>query len=100
MAAASRWWRARLCFPAAATRADRVATLGDTMRRRLVEGKGADPERTVVIPDWIDCEAVVPTPRDNEFARVNGLTDKFVVMHSGNLGLSQGLETLVEAAAA
>ncbi len=86
------------CFLAA--RADRVATLGDTMRQRLVEGKGADPERTVVIPDWIDCEAVVPTPRDNEFARVNGLTDKFVVMHSGNLGLSQGLETLVEAAAA
>ncbi len=97
-AAVDRALQAVNCFLAA--RADRVATLGDTMRRRLVEGKGADPERTVVIPDWIDCEAVVPTPRDNEFARVNGLTDKFVVMHSGNLGLSQGLETLVEAAAA
>jgi len=85
------------CFLAA--RADRVAALGDTMRRRLIEGKGADPARTVVIHDWIDCDAVTPTPRDNEFARANGFTDKFVVMHSGNLGLSQGLETLVDAAA-
>src|SRR3989441_3994919 len=85
------------CF--LAPRADRVATPGDTMRRRLVEGKGADPERTVVIPDWIDCGAVGPTPRDNEFARVNGLTDKFVGMHSGNVGLSQGLEARGEAGA-
>ncbi len=80
-------------------RADRNLALGETMRRRLIEGKGADPRRTQIIADWIDCEAVVPAPRDNAFARVHGLHDKFVVMHSGNIGLSQGLETLVEAAA-
>ena len=80
-------------------RADRTLALGETMRRRLIEGKGADPGRTVVIPDWIDCEAVVPAPRDNAFARAHGLVDRFVVMHSGNIGLSQGLEVLVEAAA-
>jgi lipopolysaccharide/colanic/teichoic acid biosynthesis glycosyltransferase/glycosyltransferase involved in cell wall biosynthesis len=85
------------CFLAGA--ADRNLALGETMRRRLIEGKGADPARTVVIPDWIDCEAVVPTARDNAFARENGLVGKFVVMHSGNIGLSQGLEVLVEAAA-
>ncbi|OLD53654.1 MAG: hypothetical protein AUI64_05985, partial [Acidobacteria bacterium 13_1_40CM_2_64_6] len=96
-AAVDRALQAVNCFLAA--RADRVATLGDTMRRRLIEGKGADPARTVVIPDWIDCDAVIPAPRDNAFARANGFTGKFVVMHSGNLGLSQGLETLVEAAA-
>src|SRR3989454_32058 len=80
-------------------RADRNLALGETMRRRLSEGKGADPRRTQIIADWIDCEAVVPAPRDNAFARVHGLHDKFVVMHSGNIRLSQGLETLVEAAA-
>lgn len=80
-------------------RAERVVAIGETMRRRLIDGKGADPARTSVIADWIDCEAVVPVPRDNAYARAHGLVEPFVVMHSGNIGLSQGLQTLVEAAA-
>ena len=95
--AIERMLQAVTCF--LARRADRNLVLGETMRRRLVEGKGADPARTFVIPDWIDCDAVVPTARDNAFAREHGLHGKFVVMHSGNIGLSQGLESLVEAAA-
>lgn len=79
--------------------ADRVVALGETMRQRLIDGKGADPARTVVIPDWADCSEIVPGPRDTGFSRAHGLTNAFVVMHSGNIGLSQGLETLVEAAA-
>jgi len=79
-------------------KADRTLALGDTMRRRLIDGKGADPDRTHVIPDWIDCAEIVPTARDNAFSRAHRLTDRFVVMHSGNIGLSQGLEVLVEAA--
>jgi glycosyltransferase involved in cell wall biosynthesis len=81
-----------------ARRADRVVALGDTMRRMLIEGKGADPAKTVVIPDWADCGEIVPGPKLNDFSRAHGLADKFVVMHSGNIGLSQGLETLVQAA--
>jgi colanic acid biosynthesis glycosyl transferase WcaI len=85
------------CF--LARKADRVVALGETMRRILVEGKGADPAKTLVIPDWADCSAIVPGPKTNPFAREHGLVDKFVVMHSGNIGLSQTLETLVDAAA-
>lgn len=80
-------------------KADRVVALGETMRRRLIEGKGAPPERTVIIPDWADCSEITPSPKENPFSRAHGLADKFVVMHSGNIGLSQGLEALVEAAA-
>ena len=76
-----------------------VIALGDTMRRRLIDNKGAAPEKTLIIPDWADTTAIVPGPRDNAFSAAHGLSDKFVVMHSGNLGLSQGLEMLVEAAA-
>lgn len=79
--------------------ADRNVALGDTMRRRLVEGKGADPAKTIVIPDWVDCEAIVPRPKPRDFLAEHGLEGKFVVMHSGNIGLSQGLEHVVEAAA-
>jgi len=78
--------------------ADAIVALGDRMRRRLVEEKGADPSRVHVIHNWADCEAIVPGPRDNAFARAHGLVDRFVVMHSGNVGLSQNLEVLIEAA--
>ena len=66
------------------------------MRRRLVEEKGADPARVHVIHNWADCDAILPGPRDNAFARAHGLVDRFVVMHSGNVGLSQNLEVLIE----
>jgi len=79
-------------------RADAIVALGDRMRRRLVEEKGADPLRVHVIHNWADCDAIVPGPRDNAFARAHGLVDQFVLMHSGNVGLSQNLEVLIEAA--
>ncbi|MGH9383998.1 MAG: glycosyltransferase family 4 protein, partial [Vicinamibacterales bacterium] len=79
-------------------KADRIVALGDTMRRRLIENKGAPSERTLIIPSWADTRAIVPGPKRNAFAEAHGLADKFVVMHSGNLGLSQSLETVVEAA--
>jgi colanic acid biosynthesis glycosyl transferase WcaI len=80
-------------------RADRVVALGETMRERLVTGKGADPAKVAVIHNWADCAAITPGPRQNPFSRAHGLDGRFVVMHSGNVGLSQGLETLVDAAA-
>jgi colanic acid biosynthesis glycosyl transferase WcaI len=79
-------------------KADRVVALGPSMRRRLVAEKGADPARTVVIPDWADCSLIAPGPKRNPLSESWGLADRFVVMHSGNVGLSQGLETLVDAA--
>jgi glycosyltransferase involved in cell wall biosynthesis len=78
--------------------ADAVVALGERMRRRLVDEKGADPNRVHVIHNWADCEAIVPGPKDNAFSRAQGLADRFVVMHSGNVGLSQNLEVLIAAA--
>jgi glycosyltransferase involved in cell wall biosynthesis len=78
--------------------ADAVVALGDRMRRRLVEEKGAAPSRVRVIHNWADCEAIRPGGKDNAFARAHGLADRFVLMHSGNVGLSQNLDVLVEAA--
>lgn len=77
-------------------RADRVVAIGDTMRRRL-EAKGAAPERIEVIPNWVDTTALRPRPRDNEWAREHDFHDRFVVMHSGNIGHAQNLDALVRA---
>lgn len=79
-------------------KADRVIALGEGMRRRLIEGKGAPPDKTVIIPDWADCSEIIPGAKVNPFSSAQGLADKFVVMHSGNVGLSQNLETLLETA--
>jgi len=78
--------------------ADRVVALGETMRERLIAGKGAVPAKVKVIHNWADCDAIVPGSKWNAFSVAHGMTEMFVVMHSGNLGLSQSLETLLEAA--
>ena len=80
-------------------RADRIVALGECMKRRLVEGKSADPEKITVIHNWADTSVVTPGKKDNAFSREHGLEDRFVIMHSGNLGLSQNLDMVVEAAA-
>jgi glycosyltransferase involved in cell wall biosynthesis len=67
------------------------------MRRRL-EAKGAPAERISVIPNWVDTEEITPQPRDNPWAIDRQLTGRFVVMHSGNIGHAQDLDTLVRAA--
>lgn len=75
-------------------RADRVVAIGDTMRRRLQE-KGAPAERITVIPNWVDTNAITPSPKANDWSRLHGLDGSFVVMHSGNVGHAQNLDALV-----
>jgi colanic acid biosynthesis glycosyl transferase WcaI len=79
-------------------RADRVVAVGETMRDRLVATKGADPDRVVVIHNWADCAAVAPGPKRNAWSVEHGLDDRFVVMHAGNIGLSQHVAILIDAA--
>ena len=77
-------------------RADCVVSIGETMSERLV-AKGAPRDRIEVIPNWVDADEIRPQPRHNDWARANGLVDRFVVMHSGNVGHAQELETLIRA---
>ena len=77
-------------------RADRIVAIGETMRRRLVEN-GAPTARINVIPNWVDTDRLKPEPADNPWARANGLADRFVVMHSGNIGYAQNLDALIRA---
>jgi colanic acid biosynthesis glycosyl transferase WcaI len=77
-------------------RADRIVAIGETMRRRLEE-KGTPPARIRVIPNWVDTNAVSPMPKANPWAVEHGLADRFVVMHSGNVGHAQNLDALVRA---
>lgn len=75
-------------------RADLIVTLGHDMAQRIVD-KGVPTDKVVVVPDWVDCGRIHPLDK-NPLRRSFG--DKFVVMYSGNLGLSQQLEVVLEAA--
>jgi len=78
-------------------RADRVVVIGERMRERMIE-KGVDPDRLEVISNWTDTSALKPKPRDNSWSRAHELGNKFVVMHSGNVGHAQNLDALIRAA--
>jgi colanic acid biosynthesis glycosyl transferase WcaI len=78
-------------------RADRIVVIGETMRTRL-EAKGANKERIHVIPNWVDTSALVPTARNNAWSLEHDFDGRFVVMHSGNVGHAQDLDSLIRAA--
>jgi glycosyltransferase involved in cell wall biosynthesis len=79
-------------------RAARIIALGDTMSSRLVRGKGAEAAKITVIHNWADTSAIVPSDKANPFASAHGLETRFVVLHAGNIGLSQNLDVVIEAA--
>ncbi|MBA3363388.1 MAG: glycosyltransferase family 4 protein, partial [Actinobacteria bacterium] len=68
------------------------------MERRLV-ALGTDPSKIQVIPNWADGSAIRPLEALSSRLRIErGWEKRFVVMHSGNVGLSQELGTLLSAA--
>jgi colanic acid biosynthesis glycosyl transferase WcaI len=78
-------------------RAERIVAIGETMRERLT-AKGAPASRVRVIENWVDTQAITPRPRPTAWSRKKGLAGRFVVMHSGNVGHAQDLDTLVRSA--
>ncbi|NEQ96664.1 MAG: glycosyltransferase family 4 protein [Cyanothece sp. SIO2G6] len=61
--------------------------------------KGVPPEKMRCIPNWVDVHEIAPLPREqNSFRTTHNLDDKFVVMYSGNIALTQGLITVIHAA--
>ncbi len=79
-------------------RMTRVVVIGRDMAR-LVRDKGADPGTLEIITNWADLNEITPTQRDaNPVLRELGLADRFVVQYCGNMGLTHGLDDLLEVA--
>jgi colanic acid biosynthesis glycosyl transferase WcaI len=80
---------------------DAVTVLSEDLRENLAAKlAGHGPERVRVIPNFVDVEAVHPGERENAYRREFGLEGRTVVMYAGNLGYSQPVGLLLEAAAA
>jgi len=78
-------------------RAAAVTVISEGFRQNLL-AKGVSSSKIKVIPNFFDTEFVRPLPRHNSFSSDNRLDDKFVVLFAGNVGYSQGLETVLDAA--
>jgi glycosyltransferase involved in cell wall biosynthesis len=87
----------RQLFFAAYRRADAVVVLSRDMQELMLTG-GLPASGVQIIPNWVDLDEVHPVKSANAFRREHGLDDKFVVMYSGNMGLSQRLEQAIDAA--
>ncbi len=74
--------------------ADLIVALGQDMAERIV-AKGVASAKVAVMPVWADCGAIQPLVSNPFRAQFGG---KFVVMYSGNLGFSQQLESVLDAA--
>jgi len=79
------------------SRAAALAVISEDFRCNLL-AKGVHSNKIQVIPNFFDTDFVRPLSRKNGFSSEHGLDGKFVVLFAGNVGHSQGLETVLDAA--
>lgn len=80
-------------------KANRIVVLGRDMKQRLEEENSIPSKKIDIVENWADPNKLFPISReDNIFLQKHGLGDKFIVMYSGNIGLSQDIENIIYAA--
>ncbi len=79
--------------------ASKISVIADGFVENLLS-KGVASDKIEQIPNWVDVNFIRPLPKENNpFRTAHNLNGKFVVQYSGNIALTQGLETVVQAAA-
>ena len=80
------------------TQASAISVISDPFKIYAL-GRGADPRRVHVLPNWVDTDFIRPLPDGSFLADRCGLApDTRIVLYSGNLGEKQGLDMLVSTA--
>jgi colanic acid biosynthesis glycosyl transferase WcaI len=85
-------WIERLVYRSATT----LVTISERFREQIV-AKGITRSKVLVIPNFANTDEIVPAQKRNAFAERHGLTDKFVALYAGNIGLTQDFETILAA---
>ena len=79
-------------------RFDRVSTISQRMLD-LALAKGVEPDRAVLLPNWIDVNAITPRAEGGDYRAELGIpANAIVALYSGNMGGKQGLQTLADVA--
>ncbi len=79
--------------------ADKIIVISQDFKRNIM-AKGVPEEKIEVIYNWVDEEAIVNVPREENilFDRYGLNRDNFFITYNGNIGLSQNMEMLVDVA--
>lgn len=83
----------KFCFKNAAI----VQTISESFSPGLRD-LGVPDSKIALVYNWIDTEFIHPLPRSNEFSKEHALEGRFVILYAGNIGPSQGLESVLDAA--
>lgn len=75
-----------------------ITVLSPGFKRLLIE-RGVPAEKIHVIYNWTDEVMFRPVPRNEALAQELGLRPGFRVVYAGNMGVFQGLESVLDAAA-
>ncbi|MGB7440965.1 MAG: glycosyltransferase family 4 protein [Coleofasciculaceae cyanobacterium] len=79
-------------------RANKISVIANGFVDNLLS-KGVSKEKIELIPNWVDVNFIRPMPKENNaFCLEHQLGEKFVVMYAGNIALTQGIETVINAA--
>jgi glycosyltransferase involved in cell wall biosynthesis len=78
--------------------AEKIVVLGSSMKNYIMNEYNIAAEKIEIIHNYIDDEIITPQPKRNKFLLDKEFKDKFIVMHSGNMGLNQNLHIIIESA--
>ncbi len=80
-------------------KAHTISVIADGFEKNLV-AKKVPINKIICIPNWVDTNFIRPLPNKmKSWKAIHKLDNKFVVLYSGNIALTQGLETVIETAA-
>jgi colanic acid biosynthesis glycosyl transferase WcaI len=77
-----------------------VTTLTEAMRLRIIS-KGVAPHKVKLFPDWVAPDFFqigLEDDRRDRFRTTHGFNGTFLALHSGNMGVKQGLDVVLDAA--
>jgi glycosyltransferase involved in cell wall biosynthesis len=77
--------------------ADRIVTVTEPMRARIVE-RGVSPEKIGVVPNGANLSRLTPRIKSASLMQRMKLAERFVVGYVGTHGMAQGLEVVLRAA--
>ena len=79
--------------------ADKIIVISEDFKRNIM-AKGVPEDKIVVVYNWVDEEAVKHVPREENvlFERYGLDKNKFYITYSGNIGLTQNMDLLLEVA--
>lgn len=77
--------------------ADKIIVISEDFKKNIM-AKGVPEDKIVVVYNWVDQNAVVDIPRDKNklFDKYQLDPSKFYIEYSGNIGLTQNMDMLLE----